>query len=697
MLTNVTFLLTFHLLMKFLKTATLLSILFLSLTGYAQILNRQQSQSGQQEGTEGDQDTKAKEKDNSAISPDTARVQIYTLNMQAAYTLLPFKAPLHNFQDYDPVQKAGNMYATLGNAGTASLPLTYRLHADPGFTYSYGVFALYQINQDSIRYMLPEKPFSELRYVMGKAKEQQLTIVHSQQVRKGLTIGLNARFANSPGLYLRQKSHFASGYFTVHYVLPSNRYGVFTSYMTDKFYTYENGGILYDSVFKDNTSSKRQEVLVHLSNSINRTKNTGIVLQQYINIQKQKSKSVDSTDLLTRTRRFDAGRFIHTFKYSRLTSAFQDDDQSHAGINYRIYPVTYGDSIHTLDSIYHIHIENNLVYSNIEPDTATSSTPIQYSFGISQHFDKIGYGNLVSQANFQDPASIFSRTQIVSSSSKQEQYTQIIPFGTLKGIIARKTYFLANGRLSIGGYNSGDYELSGSFYQHFGPKGNAGRIFLVATKGLTHPDYFFNRYISNHFRWDNSLKPQDYELGTAGIDLLGYYIAVNFTRITNYTFLNSSMQPEQSVGGLTITRADASKIFRPGKWIIDTRFTYQKVSHSGVLQLPELVARASVSYNLLLFNNVLHAQVGISTQYNSAYYADAYNPALRMFYRQDSLLTGNYPFCDAFINMRVKRARIFFKYQHFNAGWFGYNYEMIPGYPGADAALKVGVSWVFYD
>ena len=58
---------------------------------------------------------------------------------------------------------------------------------------------------------------------------------------------------------------------------------------------------------------------------------------------------------------------------------------------------------------------------------------------------------------------------------------------------------------------------------------------------------------------------------------------------------------------------------------------------------------------------------------------------------------ANYPYLDAFVNIRIKRARLFLKLEHANSYFMGYNYFMIPHYPMADMALKFGVSWKFYD
>jgi hypothetical protein len=72
-------------------------------------------------------------------------------------------------------------------------------------------------------------------------------------------------------------------------------------------------------------------------------------------------------------------------------------------------------------------------------------------------------------------------------------------------------------------------------------------------------------------------------------------------------------------------------------------------------------------------------------------------PASRMFYLQDEKKIGNYVYIDAFINLMVKRFRIYVKYQHLNSLWTQPRYYMVPHYPMQEAAFKFGMSWSFYD
>ncbi len=91
----------------------------------------------------------------------------------------------------------------------------------------------------------------------------------------------------------------------------------------------------------------------------------------------------------------------------------------------------------------------------------------------------------------------------------------------------------------------------------------------------------------------------------------------------------------------------------------------------------------------------MYVQIGFDVTYYSSYYADAYMPALGLFYRQNQKLVGNYPFADFFLNMKVKHVRFFFKTEHLNSGLVPV--YLVPNYPAPDRAVKVGVSWVFYD
>jgi len=604
-------------------------------------------------------------------SPDSAFVSYFYLNEQGAYTRYSVSKPLNHFQDYDVSKQYNQFFATLGNPGSAASPLLYSLRTGPDFRFKPDVYRPYRLKDDSIKFYISQTPFSHLRYHMGAAKEQKLDIDFSQRIGNGIYLGLNARFANAPGIYQRQRNYNSGATFFAAFLHPSQRYGALLTYRYDRSANNENGGISDIDVFTANTETDRKRFATNLSSSINRGKSSGIVLQQYFNILKPNVvKKVDTTTMLV-PRKFDAGRIIYTMRYSRTGNAYEDNSTSP---DFSYYPAYFysTDTVQIFDSIRHTHFEHCFVYSNEVPDTLGKSFPLQYSFGIRLQTDRLQHNTAI-----------------------QDVFRQTVPFGMLKGIIKRKTVFKASAFLVLGGYNGGDHSIDGSFYQFFGK--HSYKAYLNVSKGSMHPDYYFTKYSTAYFTWDNPSRAQDYIKGEFGVVLSGFDLRATYTRLTNYAYLNNQMKPEVYTEGLNVLSGHISKEFRLKHWITNVYAAAQQITPDTVLQLPAFIGKITICYDAMLFQKALHVQTGISGTYHSQWYQDAYMPALRSFYHQRSYLAGNYPYLDAFVNLNIKRARIFIKYEHFNAGLMGYNYMIVPDYPQADAAFKFGISWLFFD
>lgn len=602
-----------------------------------------------------------------ALSPDSVYVSYFSLNEQGAYTRFEISKPLNHFQDYDVSKQNNQFYATLGNPGSASFPLLYSLKTSPGFRFRSDVFDPYKLKDDSIKIFISKSPFTHLRYYMGPVKEQKLDLSFGQRIGSGIYLGLNARFSNAPGIYLNQRAFNSGATFYAAFLYPTQRYGAILTYRTDRAANYENGGLADIAEFTENLQPNRKIINTNLSGAINREKNNSIVFQQYFNILKSTVvKKVDTTSILV-PRKFDAGRIVYTLRYYRSGTAY-DDPSPPTGY----YPSYFLDTVPIFDSIRIRHFENCLVYSNEVPDTLGKSFPLQYSFGIRFQTDRLQRDTTI-----------------------QDVFRQTVPFGMLKGIIRQKTFFKASAYLVLGGYKSGDYSLDGSFYQFFGKLNH--KAYLNISKGLSKPEFYFTNYRTDYFRWDYSFRPTDIFKGEFGVILKGFDLNASYTRLTNYVYLNQYVLPQQYRDALTVLSAHVSKEFRLKHWITTVYAAGQQVTPDSVLQLPAFIGKLTLCYDATLFQKALHAQIGISGTYHSQWYQDAYMPSFRAFYRQNTYLSGNYPYFDAFINLNIKRARIFIKYEHFNAGMMNYNYILVPDYPLPDAAFKFGISWLFFD
>ncbi len=641
---------------------TLLFSIYIAFGSYAQ--------QKELEGNTGGDDQDANKKE--ALSPDSVFVSYFSLNEQGSYTRYAVSKPLYQFQEYDVAKQGNQFYANLGNPGSASDPLIFSIKQTPDFRFRYDVYDPYKLKDDSIKIYISTSPFSHLRYYMGAQKEQKLDINFAQRIGNGLYLGLDARFANAPGIYLRQKVYNAGGTFYAAFLYPTQRYGAILTYKNDRGVNYENGGLTDLTQFSKNSESDRKRFDIYLQNAMNRSKSSGLVLQQYFNILKSTvTRKIDTTTVLV-PRKFDAGRITYTMRYSRTGTAYEDKNPPSDFYNF--YPSYFYDTLRLFDSIRITHFENCFVYSNEVPDTLGKSFPLQYSFGLRLQTDKL-----------------------LRDTTLNSIFRQTVPFGMLKGIIKQKTFFKVSAFIVLGGYKGGDYSLDGSFYQFFGKQNH--KIYLNVSKGAMHPDYYFNDYYTDYFKikWDNSFGQQDYFKGEFGVILKGFDLNASYTRLTNYVYLNQKILPQQYKDALTVLDGHISKELIIKHWITTIYLAAQQITPDSILQLPAFIGKLSLCYDVKLFNNALHTQIGVSGTYHSEWYQDAYMPALRAFYRQNIYKSGNYPYMDVFVNLNIKRARIFVKYEHFNAGLMGYNYMMVPDYPQADAAFKFGISWLFFD
>ena len=90
-------------------------------------------------------------------------------------------------------------------------------------------------------------------------------------------------------------------------------------------------------------------------------------------------------------------------------------------------------------------------------------------------------------------------------------------------------------------------------------------------------------------------------------------------------------------------------------------------------------------------------QTGFDLYYQTRWYGYAYMPATGRFYVQREKRLGNYPFMDAYLNVKIQRLRFFFKLQHFSSKLFGPDYFTVVDYPMNQLFFKIGFSWTFYD
>src|SRR5690606_1376569 len=105
------------------------------------------------------------------------------------------------------------------------------------------------------------------------------------------------------------------------------------------------------------------------------------------------------------------------------------------------------------------------------------------------------------------------------------------------------------------------------------------------------------------------------------------------------------------------------------------------------IRLPDLFVNAQLAYANIFFNGNLDMHAGLDLHWKSAYYAQAYDPAIQQFFNQDMFESPAFPLVDIFFNAKIKRARVYFKYHNVVQLLKGTGYFATPYYPGQRTIL----------
>ncbi len=610
-----------------------------------------------------------------AGSPDTATNFYTSLNQRfpGENIRVIVDTSLTGFQYFLPTESATQLYALTGNAGLAYKSLVFAIPDYTGFRYSPDDFSFYKWKNNNIRYFFTSGPYSRLFYSTGPEKEQLFKVTHAQNVTGGLSIGLDLSLINSLGLYERQKSDNITFAGTAQFISRNDHYVVLGNYHHSKLTWRENGGISKEDMFTQNTESDRKRIPVFLKNAESSNKENGVQIRQFYYPGKLKADttSSDTSAKARKHRYYDPSRsnFIrHTFTYSK-NKYYYFDKNPLAGF----YNNIYKDSTVTNDSIFQHEIINDVAIEGGIGKARGSSKAIILRVGIEHTFAKYNTDSITKSFQYITPYGYISANAFGYAKAEGKIWlTDGAPFNGDKGI---------EGTMLIPGYDNTE---------------KWGNLRVNAILRVEQPYYIYQYHYSNHFSWDNSFGQQTTLSLSSSYEHKFFKAGFNIHNLTDYTYLDKTAMPVKAGSSVAITQLWAYTNIK-WRYIESEIYGVFQSSSKSFIHLPQFAGRASINYTRPLFKKALHFQAGVAAMYNTPYYADAYMPALRAFYVQDEKEIGGYPYIDAYINIRVKRARMFALMKHLNSGFMDYNYFLVPGYPMPDAGFRFGVSWAFYD
>ena len=249
------------------------------------------------------------------------------------------------------------------------------------------------------------------------------------------------------------------------------------------------------------------------------------------------------------------------------------------------------------------------------------------------------------------------------------------------------------GQLGLIGSVVGDVDVGGNVSTKFKLFGDSVKITGYGYFKNQEVPYLLKNYVSNHFVWRNDFgKTRRFRFGgKLNIPHTGTFVDVGFETLQNHVYFNDEGLPTQQSDNVQVFSAQLNQRlnFRALHW--DNQITYQKSSNQTVIPLPQLSIYSNLYLQFMLVK-VLSVQIGVDCNYYTAYNAYAYNPATMTFHSQNEVKVGNYPFVNAYLNCKLKKARFFVMMSHLNQGWFSNNYFSAAHYPLNPRRFQLGVS-----
>ncbi len=563
------------------------------------------------------------------------------------------------FQNYFPKQNEYDFYTENAIYGSFAKKLRFEIQEDfPIHAYSQA-YQRYLYDFDDVAFYQLKSPFSEMYYNTVFGSYEVFNTKLYQNIGKNINLGFQYHTLGGPGKYLNQSVRHNNFVFNALIRSRNQRYLLMPVFIHNQVKGSENGGIRNDSIFESNIESNRNTIGVWLPSAQNEFIQNNFRIKQYIFLRKQ---SLPDSMI---TAPPNGSAISHSFSFRNNKRMY-----SSAAADSLFYDNFYLDPSATFDSLRLQTISNELMLSNFSSNDSIPTKHKQYYLKAAHHY------HLLSDA-------------YLSNSFAHFEFGGGFSYPLIKSFrISSDISYL------MGDYANGDYSISLSLHK----KTSRNDYGLSLLQKKSSASYFESYFTSNHFIWNRSWKQQNFSRLSAFYESNSLLFRVAAFMFSDYLYYNKEAMPTQADEDFYLLQAELGfhKKF-PKAWETKHRLLYQESLAADYVRLPQLQYKGGISYAFHLFDKALYMQSGLDLHYISSYYADAYMPATAVFYLQDDKKIDQQLFVDVYVAFKIKRARLFVKYAHANAGLFGYNYYAAPHYPMRDASINLGLSWLFYD
>ena len=629
----------------------------------------------------------------------------------------PIDTIMHGFQNTNYTGGPTRHYTYLGNLGS---PRIAHVYFDRKETTQYFFTDPYDFTvkkAGDVVYTNTLSPFTNLTYYKqgdGRHGEERFKAYFAVNVNKRLGFGFDIDYTYGRGKYADQSTALFNGNLFSYY--HGDKYEMHFNFINENLKVAENGGISDDRYIThplDMAEGKKQYQSNMIPTNLNDVwnKNTGYhaFLTHRYNLGFYRDVKAEK-DTVAREVFVPVTSFIHTLKadFSKRKYYSYDYQQSQ-----KIYEHNYlgRDS---LDRTNYMSVKNTI------------------GLALREGFSKWSKFGLTAFASFEHRQ--FTLTDTITDNPGQRLKTDhkenIFSIGgQLIKEKGKLIHYNVLGEIAMAGEDAGQFNIEGNGDLNFKLLKDTVRLDVKAFIKNQNPIFYYRHFHSKHYWWDNNDLSKIMRTkveGKLSIDHWKTQLKIGFENIKNYTYLDNvsvgyekaptgnGKQPDvtpektykndvkisQCGSNIQVFSASLRQDFKLGILHLDNEITYQKSSNNNVLPLPELVLYHDLYLQFSLAKKVLNIEMGADFSYFTKYYAPDYAPAIGQFYLQNPekrMKLGNYPMVNAYINLHLKRTRIFVQMYNLVQMDGENSYIYSPHYPLNPRILKIGISWNFFD
>ena len=623
----------------------------------------------------------------------------------ATVTPIETDTAIFNFQNLHFTDGLNGEYNYLGNMGSPRQSRIFFNRTSDGQFIFTDALDFFLVTPAEYNFINTKSPWSNLSYYRAGNKingEERIKAKFGVNANKRTGIGFDYDYLYGRGLYDHQSTAYANGSFYGYH--HGERYGVNLLLSYNKLRLAENGGVQDDryitnpeAMAEGKKTYRPADMPTNLQNTWNENFVRTALLAHDFSLGYYKARTDSLPDTVIVSHDFiPVSKIFHTLEANSNSRRFIDyaNTKNYYAHNYLPY-----DSI---DATQYLRVRNTVGLTLIEginkwiPFGASAYMSYEYrQFTLPDSLGGIG----------RDHTHTYKENNVSLG-------------GNIKRTLGDAFHFDATAETVLAGTDLGAFSVEGNADLNFRLWKDTVRLRAEGYMKNTNPSFYYRRYHSQHYWWDNDLDKEFRTRlgGSLAIERWGTKLYAGVENIKNYTYLAgtpympdsyeskplslSSITARQHTGNIQVVSGTLYQNFKLGVLHWDNELTLQYSSDESVLPLPLFNVYSNL-YLQFTYAKVLKIQLGADARYFSRYYAPDYAPALEQFFVQEGehrVEVGGYPFINAYANFHLKQVRFYVMYYHVTQGVFDNTASFLaPHYPVNPRLFKLGLSWNFWD